>query len=63
MIISITQAKVANLWKLVGNNSKMGSVIMRALVDTGFILYLNAYFLIYVGWFIKKCAGYLTEPF
>lgn len=52
MIISITQAKVANLWKLVGNNSKMGSIIMRALVDTGFILYLNAYFLIYVGWFI-----------
>ena len=49
VIISITQAKVANLWKLVGNNSKMGSVIMRALVDTGFILYLNAYFLIYVG--------------
>lgn len=49
VIISITQAKVANLWKLVGNNSKMGSIIMRALVDTGFILYLNAYFLIYVG--------------
>ena len=49
VIISITQAKVAILWKLVGNNSKMGSIIMRALVDTGFILYLNAYFLIYVG--------------
>ena len=49
VIISITQAKVANLGKLVGNNSRMGSIIMRVLVDTGFLLYLNAYFLIRVG--------------
>lgn len=49
VIISITQAKVANLGKLVGNNSRMGSIIMRVLVDTGFLLYLNAYFLICVG--------------
>lgn len=49
VIISITQAKVANLRKLVGNNSRMGSIIMRVLVDTGFILYSNAYFLICVG--------------
>ena len=49
VIISITQAKVANLWKLLGNNSRMGSIIMRVLVDTGFLLYLNAYFLICVG--------------
>ena len=41
----------------------MGSIIRRALVDTGFILNLSAYFLIYVGWFIEKCAEYLTEPF
>lgn len=32
-----------------GNNSRMGSIIRRALVDTGFILNLSAYFLIYVG--------------
>ena len=49
VIISITQAKVANLGKLVGNNSRMGSIIMRVLVDPGFLLYLNAYFLICVG--------------
>lgn len=63
MITSITKAKVSDLGKLMGNNSRMGSIIRRALVDTGFILNLSAYFLIYVGWFIEKCAEYLTEPF
>lgn len=46
-----------------GDNCRMDSIIMRALVIIVFILYLNAYFLIYVGWFFLKCAGYLTKPF